>query len=283
MKNLQATILFPFSSQHEYANLAIKSIIEYSNLPLSLILTVEPGASKKDTIWINNLRNIWPNDLSIYYNKKRLGYYGSINRAILKCQTEIAIIFTSDQVASPSWDSELLKWLKPKRFVTGRLIESGATLLADGTIWKQFGTGPDNFKKEAFLKYCEAFAPSVNIDLPRHYLPMAFYKDDFTRLGMFEEGQDSQRANTHREDFYFFLRSYDQGINIIEAQHCLTYHFQNASRKNRPWIKGLLNWIYPFGLKHIHKFFTGFETIYDALENRGARSRFEKLIHTENF
>ncbi|MBN1270397.1 MAG: glycosyltransferase [Kiritimatiellae bacterium] len=277
MADIKASILFPYAGRADYAGLALASIQEYSSQTLGLVITVEPFVQGKDREWVASVPAFWPGPVKLIYNKQRRGAYGSTNEAARQCPTDIAIWFTSDQVASPGWDAELLKWLAPNRFVTGRVIDSGALLAADRTILKRFGSSPDTFKKKAYLRFCREWAPDCEIDLPRHYIPMAFYKEDFFRAGLFTEGKDTMSIRTVRSDFEFFMKCYDEGFELVEAQRCLTYHFGCGSKRTKTALSGLLNWVYPFGLRPVHRMFTGYVALIDALEGKGARKRLERL------
>ena len=198
-----------------------------------------------------------------------------------RCPTPAVIVFTTDQVAAPGWDTELLRWLKPNRFVTGRLIESGASLIADGTIWKNFGYSPVDFDEDAFLAFCRGFEPPRAVDIPRHYLPLGFFVDDFIRAGMYDGGLDTTAVSTRREDLFFFLRALEQGFEVVEVQKALTYHFQHGSKRSKALLRRHLNWIYPFGLKYLHRAATGYVSLYDTLKSRGAAAQIEEILRQE--
>lgn len=271
------TIIIPMYGHSEFCDLAVKSIAKHSVLSPRLILAVEPVNNKEDEAWLNSLDTIWPYEYEIIRNEKTLGYYSSVNNAVSHCKTDIAVLYTSDQVAAPNWDIMLLEHLKPNRFVTGRLIESGATLIADQNIWKNFGYTPEEFRMKDFIEFCTKYKTKKVLDTPRHYIPMAFYVDDFKRAGMFVDVVDNGTNNTDREDFYFFLRSVKAGFEIVEVQKPLSYHFQSASRVGR-FKTSLLNYVYPFGLKYLHRLVTGYVSLYDAM--RKLEREMEKIVIT---
>jgi GT2 family glycosyltransferase len=266
----EATVIFPFAGGGAYADLAIDSMIRFSALPLRLMILVEPIITGSDLAWADAAASRWKHAVQVVRHEKRLGYYTGVNEAMMRCKTPVAIIFTSDQVASPEWDLRLLEWLAPGRFVTGRLIESGASLIADGNIWKKFGYDAASFDEPAFLRFCRDFAPRREIDVPRHYIPMACYVEDFKRAGLFEGGRDSTAISTYREDLYFFLRAHAAGFEVVEAQRALTYHFQHGSKRKRALWRRHLNWIYPYGLKHLHRWYNGYVSLYDSMIAQGA-------------
>ncbi len=280
--NYDATILFPFGGGDRYGRLAISSLQRYSVLPLGLTIAVEPMATAEERAWVKTIPSLWNGNVNIIWNMTRRGYYGTVNEMARNCPTPIGIIFTNDQVASPNWDVELLKVLKPNRFVTGRLVESGASLIADGTIWRRFGYNPEVFNEKKFIDFCKNYNPVQNIDVPRHYIPMAFYVDDFRRAGMFEEGKDTMSVSTFREDLHFFLRALKQGFEIVEAQKALTYHFQHGSKRTTSLFRRHLNWIYPFGLKHVHRMVTGYVSLYDSMISNGSAELISRIRREES-
>ncbi len=255
------TLLMPLYGHTEFADLALKSILRHSARVSPLILSVEPVNTAEDENWLSKVSSWWPCPVHIIRNDRQLGYYASVNRMVRECKTDIAILFTSDQVAAPNWDAEMLRHLQYRRFVTGRLVESGAVVIADGNIWKNFGIRPEEFREKDFVEFCSQYRPSRELDIPRHYIPMAFHVEDFRGAGGFEE-------ETFREDFYFFMRCCDAGYQLVEVQKPLTYHFQGGSRK-RFLRDRLLNWLYPFGGKYLHRMITGYVSLYDALRAKG--------------
>lgn len=278
MDEVAATVLFPFGGNASFGKLAVESMVKHSIYPLGLLVAVEPMATDADKEWVRSLETSWPGPVRLLFNEKRGGYYGTCNRLVEECPSEVAILFTNDQVAAPGWDAELLKYLAPNRFVTGRLVESGATLIADRTIWKNFGKVPEDFDEAAFIAFCASFVPPVPLDLPRHYIPMAFHVDDFKRSGMFVAGKDTMNVSTYREDLYFFLRCLEQGIELVEVQKPNSYHFQSGSKRKTALLRGLLNYIYPFGLRPLHKRLTGYVALIDALEEAGGREQLERVL-----
>ncbi len=266
------TIVMPMYGHSDFADLAVRSMIRHSVSTPSLCIVVEPVNTASDEEWLRDVLRVWPWKLRVLRNEKRLGYYASVNRGVRQCETQYAIVFTTDQVAAPQWDQRLLEHMARRRFVTGRLIESGANLIADGNIWRNFGFTPHQFDEHAFVRYCGSVRVKKVLDVPRHYIPMAFHVEDFVQAGLFIEGRDSDKVSTYREDFHFVLRCYDNGYEFVEVQQPLTYHFQSGSRKGR-YRWGWINALYPFGLKYIHRMLTGYVSLYDALNERGAQAR----------
>ncbi len=264
------SLIMPMYGGSRFARLAVDSLIRHSSMPARLLLVVEPANTEEDDAWLRSLPDAWPGPLRIMRNPERLGYYATVNRGVHACETDMAVIFTTDQVAAPEWDRCLLEAVKPRRFVTGRLVESGANLIADGNLWKNFGYQPEEFDEQAFVHYCRTFQPDRWLDLPRHYIPMAFHVKDFIDAGMFREVWDTGNAKTTREDFDFFLRVHRLGFELVEVQKPLSYHFQSGSRKGR-FRYSFLNAVYPYGLKHVHRWLTGYVSPYNALWAQGAR------------
>jgi len=274
--NEEYTILMPIYGHTEFADLAVRSIQKNARLPHRLIFVVEPKDEEAVREWAKRTKASLPCPSEFIFNAERLGYYGSVNCGVRQCQTDVAVVFTSDQVAAPEWDRLLISHLAPRRFVTGRLIESGANLIADGNIWKNFGMTPEEFDEAGFERFCAAYKCHKALDVPRHYLPMAFHVEDFIAAGMFVAGKDSDAVSTYREDLYFFLRGVEKGYEMVEVQRPLTYHFQGGSRKGR-FRMGFLNCIYPFGLKYVHRLATGYISLYDALVKTGARETIRRI------
>ena len=277
---MTATIIMPLYGHSEFADLAIRSLIKHSRDQMNLIIIVEPVNTARDDQWLEKLPALWPWRLKIISNPKRLGYYVSVNQGVLACETDAAIIFTSDQFAAPGWEAELLRYLAPRRFVTGRLVESGVRLIADDNLFRNFGRSPKEFREREFIEFCRDYVPRQKIDIPRHYLPMAFYKKDFIEAGLFVEGKEADDSK-YREDFFFLMRCYDKGYELVEVQKPISYHFQGGSRKGR-YRMALLNWFYPLGLKRVHRMLTGYVSIYDALVKHGAKERMEQTLSSLN-
>lgn len=276
-----SSIIFPFARGWPFAKLAVDSMARNSALKHTLLVGVEPIATDDDLQWIKTIPSTWPGPCEIYYHEKTRGPYGNTNFLTEKTKTPIAIWFTTDQVAGPNWDKHLLEYLKPGRFITGRLVEAGATLIGDRTIWKRFGLTAEKFDTKGFDNFCLKFAPPCPLDLPRHYIPMAFYVEDFTRLGKFQAPKEYLDVKAYRADLFFFFKLLDEGYNLLEAQKALTYHFQSGSKRTGMTPGGHLNWIYPWGLRWLHKKLTGYQPLIESLVSHGARKQLNDVLRQE--
>lgn len=275
------SIIFPFYRGFKFAKLGLESMVRNNTYKYPLLVGIEPGAPPEDLAWLETIPKVWPGEARLYYHEKQLGAYGNPNFLVDKAETSAVIWFTTDQVAGPEWDKYLLRYLRPGRFVTGRLVEAGATLIGDRTMWKRFGVTVDEFDQDQFERFCRSWSPQCELDLPRHYIPMAFHVDDFKDLGMFEAGKDSSAIRTYRADLYFFIQLLEKGYELVEDQRALTYHFQSGSKRAGMTPGGYLNWVYPFGLYWLHKLVTGYEPLIKTLESHGARKQLKQVLEKE--
>lgn len=265
----KTTVIMPVFNNLKYAYFALESIQKHSNTDHNLVLILEPISDSFGESYITKIQNIWRGSIEIIRNDTVKGYYSNINTGVVAAKTDTICMFTSDQVAAANWDTSMFKHLKPKSLITGRLVESGACLIADGNIHKNFGKTLEKFNQQKFDNFVKKYKPPKEIDLPHHYIPCLCYKQDFLDLGGFEQGKDSDKKSTHRGDYYFFIKAYKAGYQLVEVQRIISYHFQNISRSNRSTsvMYTLLNYAYgPLLLKYLHREATGFINLYDTLK-----------------
>jgi len=157
--------------------------------------------------------------------------YRGWNEAIRNAQ-DVVVLVNSDNLFSPNWLENLLKYLTPTRIVCSQLVERRHPKygVIYGAIHGEFGHHPDSFKKAEFLEFCKKVA-KPGLRMGGVYMPCMFYKDAALKAGLYPEG------NICGETFYrivrygdqdFFLRLAKIGVHHVTALDSIVYHFKEG-------------------------------------------------------
>jgi glycosyltransferase involved in cell wall biosynthesis len=154
--------------------------------------------------------------------------YRGYNKAIEVAEGEIVVLVNSDNYFSPDWLENLLKYLGSKTVVCSKLVERKHPKYAvfPGAYHCEFGSGPDDFNKEAFLRFCER-ARITGLQLSGAYMPCAFYKSIAIKVGLYPEGNLAGSSFNHviaTGDEVFFRKLSNAGIKHFTAIDSIVYH-----------------------------------------------------------
>lgn len=127
------------------------------------------------------------------YNDKSQGefylnrVYRCWNYAGLTSNYDNVCFVNSDMAFSPGWLDNLLKHFNERTLPCSRLVESGKMPSGKWGVSKNFGTHPNNFNKEAWLKYAEEIKED-KIEPGGLFMPCILSKDIFRQTAGYPEG-----------------------------------------------------------------------------------------------
>jgi len=155
--------------------------------------------------------------------------YRGYNKAIESAEGEIVVLVNSDNYFSPDWLENLLKYLSSKTIVCSKLVECinpkyGSVF--PGAYHGEFGLHPDNFDKEAFLRFCER-VKTTGLQFGGAYMPCAFYKRLAIQVGSYPDGNLAGASFNHvvaTGDEVFFRKLSKAGIKHVTAMDSIVYH-----------------------------------------------------------
>jgi len=158
-------------------------------------------------------------------------YYGW-NLGFYAAQTEIVVPFGTDQAFYKDWLKNLVKHARKDRIIFCNLIEAG--FLPSRHIVKNFGSCPEDFKREEFEKFAASISENklkrpeeVGLIYKGQYRldckPMAVFRDTYIWLG-------GEPVTPTGGDTVFIDNAIKHGIKCFQAADSIVYHFQ-AGRK----------------------------------------------------
>jgi hypothetical protein len=155
--------------------------------------------------------------------------YRGYNKAIESAEGEIVVLVNSDNYFSPDWLENLLKYVSSKTIVCSKLVECINTkygYIFPGAYHGEFGSHPDTFNKDAFLKFCEQ-VKITGLQLGGSYMPCAFYKRLAIQVGLYPEGNvasDSFNKVVATGDEVFFKKLSKADVKHVTAMDSIVYH-----------------------------------------------------------
>lgn len=208
------------------------------------ILLIDNGSTDKSVELCKNQQKKNSNLYKYFLYDKKAGSYVARNYGVQKAKGDILVFTDSDTKPVRSWLSTIKKEIRLGRIIAGKIELE----MVNGDLWEQFDT-------IAHLN-SEENAKNNRIATAN----MAVYKDDFYKIGLFEERFSGG-------DYEWSQRAVKKGMEIFFAPEALVYHptrktFKEILKKeqriaygdgNHARIKQELYWC--FLLKYILKIF----------------------------
>lgn len=158
--------------------------------------------------------------------------YRGWNKAILSAAGEIVVLINSDHFLSPDWLENLLKYLSPTTIVCSKLVERRHPKygIFHNAYHGEFGTCPDNFEKDAFLKFVEA-NKKTGLEKGGAYMPCIFFKKAAIQVGLYPEGNMAGKSFEDvigYGDRIFFEKLNRIGVQHMTALDSIVYHVKEG-------------------------------------------------------
>ncbi len=225
------SVIIPTVNAHEELDLAISSIKKNSDNEVEFLIVVDPdmntGKINQEIIKVCGYHKISP-----LVNKKNLGPYGNWNKGASHATSDWLIFATDDQYFAPHWDSNLLKYYRPKRLIAGRLIEPGIIPVYKTNIQKDFGVLPSEFKESEFLTWC-AKRKSRGFVPDGFFIPMLQHRADYEALGGYPTEGKFGTSTAVSNDVIYVQEALKKGYEFGTADDSYSYHFQASSWKKK--------------------------------------------------
>lgn len=225
------SVIIPTVNAHEELDLAIKSLKKNSDHPIEFVVVIDPdmntGQVNQDILQVCKKHGV-----KAWVNQTNLGPYGNWNRGAEVATTDWLIFATDDQYFAPHWDSNLLKYWKPKRLIAGRLIEPGIIPVYKTNIQADFGVLPSEFKEKEFIAWCqsrraEGYTPEG------FFIPMLQKRSDYDALGHYPTAGKFGTSTAVSNDYLYVQAAQKRGYEFGTAEDSYSYHFQASSWKKK--------------------------------------------------
>lgn len=231
MKLDKVSVIIPTVNAFEELDLAIKSIQKNSDHPVELIVVVDPDM-KTGKVSGEILKVCQQHGIKAWINQKNLGPYGSWNRGAEVATTDWLIFATDDQYFAPHWDSNLLKYWRPKRLVAGRLVEPGIIPVYKTNIQMDFGVLPSEFKEPEFIAWCQS-RRTKGYTPGGFFIPMLQKRADYDALGHYPVAGKFGTSTAVSNDYLYVQAALKKGYRFGTAEDSYSYHFQASSWKKK--------------------------------------------------
>lgn len=225
------SVIIPTVNAHEELDLALTSISKNSDHEVEFLVVVDPDMN---TGMINQqiLKVCKSHGVKPLINKSNLGPYGNWNKGAKASTTDWLIFATDDQYFAPHWDSNLIKYWKPKRLVAGKLVEPGIIPVWRTNIQKDFGVLPKEFKEKEFLNWIQS-QTIEGFEKEGFFVPMLQHKDDYTALGGYPTEGRFGTSTAVSNDVVYVQEAKKKGYEFGTASDSYSYHFQASSWKKK--------------------------------------------------
>jgi len=153
--------------------------------------------------------------------------YRSQNRVWSEARGKDVVFLSSDMSMSPGWLDGLLRLQDGRTIVTSQLVEPMGADIPHGSILKDFGTSPAEFREDEFLSFADLIRTTGKRD-GGQYVPVCIPSKLFHEGGGFSEGNiDMEWAGSpqYPADVALHDRYAKLGIPHVTALDSIVYHF----------------------------------------------------------
>lgn len=158
------------------------------------------------------------------------------NRAAYASKADVLVFLNNDMLVMPGWSwlVKAMDILGANSVVTGYLVESGALDVNERNLKQDFGTHPDEFRREeceAFVKQEAAKVPAMQPKALGWLMPVAFSREFFCQIGGYDTGTQQYLGRGQFPDpldLVFFDKLARVQANFVRV-NSWAYHFQRLS------------------------------------------------------
>jgi glycosyltransferase involved in cell wall biosynthesis len=164
----------------------------------------------------------------------RLGHTILYDRLINEVATnDVVMIYHADMYACPNFDKHIEKYIQPGTVVSLTRIEPPLHPPGPEKIVMDFGTEPELFIEENFLKWFnESKINRRDKTTEGIFAPWALYKKDFQSIG----GHDPLYAPQSKEDSDIFNRFQLNGYKFVQTWEGCVYHMTCRGSRYNPTL-----------------------------------------------
>ncbi|UVI28613.1 glycosyltransferase family 2 protein [Paenibacillus spongiae] len=214
------SIIIPTYNQLRYVKECIESIARYTSEPYELIV-IDNASDDGTSAYLKSAGG----GLRFQINNENKGFAGAVNQGLMLARGTTLMILNNDSVVTPDWLSNLLTCLhsNPHYGIVGPVTNyiSGDQLIE---------TSYSNI--EEMQQFSRTFNRS---DASRWVVTgrltgfcMLFRREDFRRLGYFDEGFEIGNC----EDDDYGLRARLLGMQLVIAKDTFIHHYGSVSMKS---------------------------------------------------
>jgi len=214
-----------------YLKLAIESVRKNSWFHKAPFIIHAENCTDGTNEWLLDNASRYDLEYHIEKNNVPVGIGGGMNYCADKTQTEYIMFLHSDFYVTHHWDiaclEELKKHDKPTWVFSHRvepdMFGNGSSRPGTVIVPKDtFGAYYDDFDKEIFEDWADAFARENNFTIPKaEGVSGLIRKSDWDKIG----GNDSLFAPTSWEDMDLFWRMKQEGYQFILTSKSVVWHF----------------------------------------------------------
>lgn len=227
----QISVIIPTVNAHQELDLAIASIKKNSDCEIEFCVIVDPDMNTGE-VNADILKVCKKHQVKAWVNKDNLGPYGNWNRGAKVATSDWLVFATDDQYFAPHWDSNLLKYYRPKRLIAGRLVEPGIIPVYRCNIQADFGVLPSEFKEKEFIAWCKARKDEGFVQ-DGFFIPMLQHRQDYTVLGGYPTKGKFGTSTAVSNDVLYVEEALKKGYEFGTASDSYSYHFQASSWKKK--------------------------------------------------
>lgn len=234
------SIFIPTWNNLEYLKLCVESLRKHTVIRCQVIVHVNEG--KDGTLeWVRSQP-----DLSYTYSRHNIGVCYALNQCRTLALAEYFVYLNDDMYVCPGWDELLVKEIKtighPAFFLSATAIEPAQTT-NPCVIVRDFGTTPENFRKEKLLE--EYFSMEKGDWQGSTWPPNVVHKKTWDIVG----GYSIEFSPGLYSDPDFSMKLWKAGVRLFKGLGASrVYHFGGKSTTRMVRNAGYFTFISKWGM-----------------------------------
>jgi GT2 family glycosyltransferase len=166
----------------------------------------------------------WKDSIDVLNLEQNVGLSRGTNLGVYNARHEKILIVNDDNVFPRFWDTILEQEWQDDAVITPNQVEPYPSMFPQFII-EDLGTDIATFDLEAFWQFDYHYASGDKTEECGSTLPIFMAKQDFIRLGGWDENYDAGMV----ADWDFFLKCQLSGLRMLRTWNCHFYHFASVS------------------------------------------------------
>lgn len=218
------SVIIPSYRNPSYLDLCLRSAFQHKVRNDNQIIVVLDGYVDESAEIVEQ----YPGLNVIAFEENR-GQQIAHNYGVSQAEHDRILIVNDDNVFPPQWDMWLEQSYRPNRVIAPNQIEPAPSMFRS-FIHKDFGTTPETFDMEAYVKFCDAEnfrSDRIPYTSDGQTWPVFMSKKWYMVLG----GIDPLFPSPAVADWDFFMRCEMAGLEMVRCHTAQFYHFAGAATK----------------------------------------------------
>lgn len=225
------SVIIPTYKEPDYLDLCLESAISGQEHDNQIIVVVDGYYDTNKHVLDRHKANI-----EVVQFDSNQGLPRATNVGVYNANREFVLVVNDDNVFPYAWDTNLLDVYRDNSVITPNQIEPNPSMFKQFKI-ENMGRTVEEFNLDLFWEYEQRIQRRGEIDFSGSTLPFMMKKQDYMRIGGWDENYPT---NGVVADWDFFLKCKLSNMDMVRTYGCHFYHFaQIATGTERQEVEAI--------------------------------------------